>query len=311
MGLTKTVEGIPVPRSFPDDAVLSALSYVPRLEDVFVVTFPKCGTTWVQCIAYGIYNNGQLPPDLATFLAKSPYIDLFGADAVEAMPRPGTIKTHLPFDEGRFWSHAKYIYVARNPYDVCVSLYNHTKAQTIAAKQPLTLDEFLQSFVAGDVSFGSYLEGSLLPWYSRRNDGNVLFLTYEDLLADVRLQVVRIAEFLGKQYARRMSTDPAMLQRVVDMSSKQSMRPFFRDFITANYEFAVSNRKSRNIPVTQGVMDSLAFLKARPPGHEFVRDGAVGGYEGILNECQRDMLRQWISAKASGSDVMGLWPNIS
>ncbi|KAH6926208.1 hypothetical protein HPB50_015820 [Hyalomma asiaticum] len=245
MGLTKTIDGIPVPRSFPDDAVVSALSYVPRPEDVFVVTFPKCGTTWVQCIAYGIYNNGELPPDLATFLAKSPYIDLFGAEAVEAMPRPGI------------------------PYDVCVSLYNHIKSQTIAAKQLPSLDKFLQSFVAGDISFGSYLEGSLLPWYSRRNDGNVLFLTYEDLLADVRLQVVRIAEFLGKQYARRMSTDPAMLQRVVDMSSKESMRPFFRDFITANYEFVASHRKSRNIPVTQGVMDSLAFLKARPPGHEF------------------------------------------
>ncbi|KAL1414140.1 hypothetical protein MTO96_000959 [Rhipicephalus appendiculatus] len=245
MKLLKFIQGVPVPRFFPDDAVISALSYEPQHGDVFVVTYPKCGTTWVQCIAYGIYNDGQPPPDLAGFLAKSPFIELFGADAVRSMPPPGTIKTHLPFDEKRFSPRAKYIYVARNPYDVCVSLYHHFTTQTVAARESLSFDEYLRCFLAGEVHFGNYLEGSLLPWYSRRHESNVLFLTYEDLHADVKLQVARIAEFLGKQYARQISVDPAMLQRVIDMSTKQSMRPFFRDFITENVEFVVNYRNSK------------------------------------------------------------------
>lgn len=309
MKLLKFVHGVPVPRFFPDDAVISALSYEPQPGDVFIVTYPKCGTTWVQCIAYGIYNDGHPPPDLAGFLAKSPYIELFGADAVKSMPRPGTIKTHLPFDERRFSSRAKYIYVARNPYDVCVSLYHHFKTQTVAAKEPISFDEYLRCFVAGDINFGSYLEDSLIPWYNRRHESNVLFLTYEDLHADLKLQVKRIAEFLGEHYARLISRDPAMLQRVVDMSTKQSMRPFFRDFITANFEFVVDHRKSKNIPVTREVLDVLEFLRSRPPGHEFVRNGTVGGYKDALSDFHKEVLKEWLSAKASGSDVMNLWPS--
>lgn len=309
MKLVKFGHGVPVPRFFPDDAVISALSYEPQPGDVFVVTFPKCGTTWVQCIAYGIYNDGQPPPDLAGFLAKSPFIELFGADAVRSMPRPGTIKTHLPFDEKRFSSRAKYIYVARNPYDVCVSFYHHLTAQTTAAKECLSFDDYLRSFLAGQVQFGNYFEDSLLPWYSRRNESNVLFLTYEDLHTNIKLQVTRIAEFLGKQYAHRISIDPAMLQRVVDMSSKQRMRPFFRDFITANVEFVENYRNSKNITVSEEVLSVLEFLKSRPPGHEFVRNGTVGGYKDVLCDLHKELLREWISAKVSGSDVMTLWPS--
>lgn len=311
MGYTKTVQGIRVTYFFPDDAVLSALSYEPRPGDIFVATYPKCGTTWAQYIAYGIFYEGVPPTGLQQFLAASPFLELFGTDAVETMSRPGTIKTHLPFEEKRFSSRAKYIYVARNPYDVCVSSYHHVRTQTPTEDEHVvSFDEHVKGFVSGSGSYGCYLKDSLVPWYTRRHENNILFLTYEELHADTKLQVKRIAEFLGPEYGRRASRDPSMLQRVVEMTSKERMRPFFKDFLMANIDFAVEYRKRKNVPVPKELADLFKFLQSHPPRHEFVRQGSVGGYKNFLSENQRRTLEEWVSASTCGSDVMSLWSNV-
>ncbi|KAL1414137.1 hypothetical protein MTO96_000956 [Rhipicephalus appendiculatus] len=307
---SKAVKGVTIPYTFPDDAVASALSYEPRPGDLFVATYPKCGTTWVQYVVYGIFHDGHPPTDIKQFFSASPFLELFGADAVETMTRPGTIKTHLPFDEKRFSTHAKYIYVARNPYDVCVSAYHHIQRAAMAQEDNIDIDEHVKLFVSGSGSYGCYLKDSLIPWYTRRHEDNVLFLTYEELHADVKMQVTKIAEFLGPDYGRRISRDPAMLQRVVDMTSKERMRPLFKDFILANVEFAVEQRVRRNAPVTQDLEDTLKLLRNRPPKHEFVRRGSVGDYKNFLTENHKIILNEWISARTSGSDVMSLWSNV-
>ncbi|XP_077524219.1 sulfotransferase 2B1-like [Amblyomma americanum] len=308
MVVVKTVKGVKVPSYFPDDAVLSAVAYKPRPGDVFVATYPKCGTTWAQYIAYGIFHDGQPPRDLADFFEESPYMELFGADVIEDMPGQGTIKTHLPFDKQNFSARAKYIYVARNPYDVCVSAYYHFKSEVPAQLDNVDFGHYLRHFIDGTGAYGSYLEDSLLPWYTRRNDPNVLFLTYEDLHADAKLQVKRIADMLGKAYGARLSKDPALLQRLVDMSSRESMRPFFRDYLRANFEFAFQSRIRRNLPVSEELLRRLKFLRENCQRLNFVRSGCVGGYKNLLSEEHKEELREWISAKTTSSNVMQLWP---
>ncbi|KAH7941240.1 hypothetical protein HPB49_011272 [Dermacentor silvarum] len=228
MGYFKTVQGVTVPAFFPDDAVASALAYEPRAGDVFIVAYPKCGTTWVQYMTYSILHDGEPPSSLAGLLTESPFLELYGADAVYDMPRPGTIKSHLPFHKLKFSTRAKYIYVARNPYDVCVSAYHHIRTLTASEEDLIELDEFVKLFVAGEGNNGCYLANSLLPWYSRRNESNVLFLTYEQLHADTKIQVKRVAQFLGPVYGRGISTDPGFLQGIVDLSTKERMRPLLK-----------------------------------------------------------------------------------
>ncbi|XP_054928328.1 sulfotransferase 1A1-like [Dermacentor andersoni] len=312
MRYIKTVQGVPVTYFFPEDAVLAAMSYEPRAGDIFVTTYPKCGTTWVQYIAYGIFYDCAPPTELSQFFAASPFLELFGVDAVENMSKPGTIKTHLPFEEKRFSPHSKYIYVARNPYDVCVSAYHHLQTQTAAEDEHVVpFDEHIKRFVSGRNSYGCYLKGSLIPWYTRRHESNVLFLTYEELHDDIKMQVKKIAEFLGPEYGRRVSRDPSMLQRVVEMTSKESMRPLFKNFLMANIELAAQYQKQKNALVPQELEDTLKFLQNRPLRHEFVRQGSVGGYKSFLSENHRRTLEEWISASTHGSDVMCLWPNVA
>ncbi|XP_037501391.1 sulfotransferase 1C2-like [Rhipicephalus sanguineus] len=309
MGYFKTVHGITVPAFFPDDSVASALAYEPREDDVFIVTYPKCGTTWVQYITYAILHNGDPPNGVPEFLTNSPFLEVFGADAVCAMPRPGIIKTHLAFNKLKFSSRAKYMYVARNPYDVCVSAYHHIRTLTACEEDLIDIDEFVKRFVSGG-GHGCYLGDSLVPWYSRKNVGNVLFLTYEGLHADTKQQVKRVAEFLGREYGRRLSTDPALLQRIVELSTKERMRPFLKGFVRKNIEFVVEQRTSRNLQIATELQKLLEFVTHHPPRHEFMRDGSVGGYTKFLCENNRAILKDWIAAKTSGSDVMRLWPDV-
>ncbi|XP_050037737.1 sulfotransferase ssu-1-like [Dermacentor andersoni] len=310
MGYFKTVQGVTVPAFFPDDAVASALAYEPRAGDVFIVTYPKCGTTWVQYIAYSLFHDGEPPSSIAELLKNSPFLELHGADAVYGMPRPGAIKTHLPFHQLKFSTRAKYIYVARNPYDVCVSAYHHIRTLTASEEDLMELDEFVKLFVARAGGKACYLENSLLPWYSRRMESNVLFLTYEQLLADTKAQVKRVAEFLGQEEGQRVSTDPGLLQRVVDSSTKERMRPFLKDFIRQNVELVVKQRERRNARIAPELQKLVELLRRHPPRHEFVRDDSVGGYKNFLTADNKAALKEWIAAKTSGTDVMRLWQDV-
>ena len=56
-----------------------------------------------------------------------PHLEEVGEEPVRALPEPRLIKTHLPFARTPWSAQAKYIYVARNPFDCAVSFYHHTR----------------------------------------------------------------------------------------------------------------------------------------------------------------------------------------
>lgn len=203
---------------YPEESVRSALSYKPRADDIFVVThFPLCGDTWVQLIIYHILHKRAPPAPLLERAAHLPHLEMQGSDAVQAMPRPGSIRTHLPFHLVPRADCAKYIYIARNPYD-CSALF----FEQISSAQGKSIDEafkafplFFDQFVEGRAICGDYL-AELLTWYKRRFDDNVLFLTYEDLLNDNMTTVLRIADFLDEegQYGEWLRRNGKLLKKI-------------------------------------------------------------------------------------------------
>ncbi|XP_076333462.1 sulfotransferase ssu-1-like [Tachypleus tridentatus] len=118
-----TVEGLPIPTSiFTPENLRSAISYKARPEDVFIVTYPKCGTTWMQYIVWEIINEGAPLPSFDDMNMKyTPFLELTGGEVAETMKPPRLLKVHLPYHLTPHHPDAKYILVARNPFDCCVS----------------------------------------------------------------------------------------------------------------------------------------------------------------------------------------------
>ncbi|MCY1019025.1 sulfotransferase domain-containing protein [Pyxidicoccus sp. MSG2] len=166
----------------------------PRPDDIFIATFPKSGTTWMQMILVQLLSSGDAEFD--HILQKSPYLEElirhenFGY--MEKMPSPRMFKTHLPYKELRPSKDSRIIFVTRDARDTFVSCYHHYE---MLRRFRSPFDRFMKGMVSGRGFFGSWF-GYMRSWMPHRNDANVLWIRYEDLSADLEGQVRRIAAFL-------------------------------------------------------------------------------------------------------------------
>ncbi|CAN7942443.1 unnamed protein product, partial [Ixodes hexagonus] len=305
----KEVDGLYTTSFFHEDNLRSAFAYKPRPDDVFVATFPKCGTTWMQCIVHCILNDGVLPDNSVDFMLASPFIDFTGAEGPDRMPRPGAIKTHLPFDKVPYSSQAKYIYVARNPYDCCVSLYYHMRSTLFNPPEDEDFGQFLERFIRGKVIFGDYFH-HLLSWYQRRHDPNVLFLTFEELKRDTPSVIPRVADFLGKHYGCKLRQDSALLRKVLEAVDMRELRKIFDDDMQTMTSRLFSLPPERALRSLGGRKELHGAVQEAPKKNPFIRKGVIGDYRSHFTTDQTSKMKLWIASKTKGSDVMLLWKDI-
>ncbi|XP_037499814.1 sulfotransferase 1B1 [Rhipicephalus sanguineus] len=299
------VEGMWMHNFFRDEAIRSAINYKPRDGDVFVVTYPKCGTNWTVFIVNSILTRAKELSDIGEFGLMCPFIEMTGAGAAMNPSRTGPVTTHLPLKVLSLVDKAKYIYVARNPYDCAVSYYHFLKGLTPKTVTDVSFDTFLRLFLSGKVIYGDYFD-HLLPWYERRNDANVLFITYEQLKADTKGQVLKIAEFLGEDHGAALREDDALLEKVLHTCSLESMKVFM--------SAKPMERVKKTVEAASEKDDSFELTKNLPTeavemheGAGFVRKGIVGDWRNYFTEEQIKETKEWIAKKTQGSDVMTLW----
>ncbi|CAN8009540.1 unnamed protein product [Ixodes pacificus] len=300
----REIEGLYLSYYFSDESVRSALAYKPRPDDVFIVGYPKCGTTWLQYLLCNIFTGGVPPRDTVEFEAKSPFLIFTGAQGAEEMPRPGAIKTHFPFDKQPYSKEAKYLYVTRNPYDCCVSYYYHMKNTPAYFFADGTFDQSFDLFVEGKGEFGDYFD-HLLSWYEHRDDPNVFFLTYEDLKKDTASWVLKMADFLGKEYGERLRSDPSLLKRIVEVSSVSNMKEAFNDaWKSPAIDAPPAVGADGSLQVTEESLEAVAKM---PLTGDFVRKGVVGDWRNHFSPEQIERMKERVATKTAGSDVMQLW----
>lgn len=190
-----------------------------RPDDVWIVTFPKCGTTWTQEMVWLVDNDldyatarrRYLTERFAFFEAVTVYdikngvtvddneFSISSVRRAAELPSPRYIKTHLPAEllPRQLWTvRPKIVYTARNPKDTAVSFYHHYRnIQGYLG----TFDDFMEAFLADQVIWAPF-HSHILNFWRVRNEPNVLFLTYEEMKRDLASVLRRVTAFFGKAY---------------------------------------------------------------------------------------------------------------
>ena len=235
----------------------------PRDDDIIVASAYKAGTTWMQTIVANlIFQDGDLPGPVMEI---SPWIDRYRygipisetIDMLEAQTHRRSLKTHLPLDALRFFPKCKYIAVGRDGRDVFMSLWNHHNNYSDAALEGLhkageelgvpwpetskDLREFWRVWLTRSYfpwEHEGYPYWSMfrhhVTWWNYRHLPNLLFVHYDDLLADIQGQIQRVADFLD------IPVDTSHWPRILKNVSFEDMRDN-GDRIMGKYQAGWSN----------------------------------------------------------------------
>ncbi|XP_054711403.1 uncharacterized protein LOC129220992 [Uloborus diversus] len=303
------VDGYRYCQCFVPDIIKAAIDYKPAPNDIFVATYPKCGTTWMIQTVMLILNKGKVPDTIEEYFALSPFLEMLGPEEIKNMPGPGCIKIHFPFNLTPYSPDAKYVYVARNPKDCCISFFHHTKLFPAYYYNDGTFEEFFELFIEGKTDFNDYFD-NLLSWYEHRNDSNVFFVTYEAMKKDPASTIQKLAAFLGKEYSDALADNEELLGEIVHKSSfehmKKTTNKLFMEMLDRCEEYAENPKAPRGFRAWCK-FNAEAIKEGQGSNGDFVRNGGVGNWKLELSEEQEERLNKRILEKTKGSDVMTLW----
>ncbi|KAI1294879.1 Amine sulfotransferase [Halotydeus destructor] len=262
------------------DYFKQALDYRPRDDDIFIVTYPKCGTTWARQIVTLLLNKGSVGDkdsfkDLENI---TPFLEFQPRSRLDDLKRPNAIWTHLPFDLIPWNPKAKYIVVTRNPKDQLASYFFYRKnflPSDPNFKGNLTMDDYLPyHFDKSAHSYGSYFE-----WHQEADyclgHSNVKLFVYEEMLTDPKTAVEQFADFLGVDVS-----DPKFLADTLRKSSASHMK----ESLDKEY-VGVSNNQS------------------------FVRKASVGDWRNHLTPEQSHVIDKMAKEKLKDTAFEHLWDN--
>ena len=256
-----TVNGVVMPHFITQEEVDKLKSFPLRSDDVWVVAYPKAGSTWTQQIVRLIHNDGD---DDGKVLSESvPWLEaldhMYPHVKPEQLPSPRIFQSHFMYDNMPCGppntTRCKYIYVVRNPKDLAVSYYYHHRGFKKLHLGGVQWEDFFESFASGQAHFGDYFE-HVLGWWAHRDDANVLFLKYEDMKKDLPTAVARIAKFIGKDLSS------AVLDQIVVKTTFDKMK----NDPKANHSWTAHRRDPNEAP--------------------FMRKGVVGDWKHLFTEEQ-------------------------
>ena len=134
-----------------------------RPDDVLLVTYPKCGTTWLKALAFTVTNRllhpaagddshpllSCHPQDLVPFL-EMPYRQLgeYPLAQLEELASPRLLSTHLPvtlLPRSMSGLGCRVVYLCRNPKDVLVSMWHFF----YKVNKNYTIDNAFERFARG------------------------------------------------------------------------------------------------------------------------------------------------------------------
>ncbi|KAI5632727.1 sulfotransferase domain-containing protein [Phthorimaea operculella] len=296
-------KGYIMPDKFREEAA-KIYNMQVRPDDIFVATFPRSGTTWTQELVWMVANDldyarsTDIPlvtrfPFLEQFSFLHPVIgerlkqknqdklmlidNMFQSvvDKVAAQPSPRFIKTHLPMSllPPKLTSSAKVVYVVRDPRDVAVSFYHHNRLFLHHAYNG-DFKTYWNFFVKDLILLTPFFDHVKEAWMLK-DDPNMLFMYYEDMLKYLPAAVRKVAKFLNKEYTE---------EQIAGLCDHLSFDNFKKN-------------KSVNFDVVKAIPGMTIS------GEEaFIRKGKSGGWRDYFDEEMMQQADTWMQQNLRDTD---------
>lgn len=233
------------------------LEFRPRPDDIYVVSYPRSGTTWMQVML--LHLVAETAPEFRHLSEASPWFEralALGsarAEDFERWPSPRVFKSHLPC--GWLPRPGRHVYVWRDGTDVAVS-YFHFYRSHLGFEGDFAA--FFARFLTGDLQYRSWFS-HVEDWMAHAGRPDTFVVRYEELKADRAAALERLAHFLG------LSLSPARRDQILAATTFEAMKSHEEKFDH------VSERPAE---------------RARLPS-AFIRAGAVGEGQKTLTEAQK------------------------
>lgn len=185
---------------------------------IFISSYPKSGTTWMQWIIYRLVCYPTMP--IAGFHISNcaPFFEIdqhwkdgFQIDSITSNHRRMGVQlfnTHLPWNCMPRLGLMKHIYVVRNGKDVCTSFYHHLSNQADSGGFDGSFREFYHQWLQGSLPYGHWLI-HVRDWITASHDrsNNILIIFYEDLIQNLSDCVIKIANHIDVPISDDMLAD--------------------------------------------------------------------------------------------------------
>ncbi|WP_136810714.1 sulfotransferase domain-containing protein [Desulfosediminicola flagellatus] len=179
--------------------------------DVFLVSFPKSGNTWMRFLLSNLLKDNE--NEKINFYNVHDFCPEWEKRKCEnkRLTCPQIYKSHSSYDK----NFQKVIYIVRDPRDVYISYYHFMK-KTI----PLSWDlaAFIEKY---DGPYGTW-SNHVLSWIGEKRP-NVIVIKYEDLLLNTYNVLLKVLKFSGIQ------VNEDRIRKAIKQSSFESMSKIERD----------------------------------------------------------------------------------
>ncbi|XP_040206222.1 amine sulfotransferase-like [Rana temporaria] len=267
----------------PPEYIDSLQDFKIRDDDIFLITYPKSGTIWTQQIICLIcsegHRNGTEKIDTSERMKWFECQTLNPDLDYNKLPSPRLFVSHLSetFVPQELKSKkGKIIYVMRNPKDVIKSAYHFENIFVSSEKSP-DFNHFFEKFLDGEVFAGKWFD-HLRGWNTHKDDYNILFLKYEDMIQDLRSSVKQICTFLG------VELDDEAMDIVVKRATFKEMK-----------KDALANRENLPERIINRKLGS------------FMRKGQVGDWKNILTVAQSELIEKLFQEKMGDLSLNFTW----